>query len=272
MNKEKHTQPPAKKFSVSLQEQASVIRVLSYNIHKGFDTLNRQYVLYEIRDRIRESGASIGFLQELCGHNSRHPPLPGQFSSQLEYLADTIWPHFAYGKNAVYSHGHHGNAILSELPFEQFENIDVSSHRFAQRGILHGVLATRPKLHLICIHFGLLESERKFQAKQLCLRIREKVPDDEPLLVAGDFNDWNRVVQKHLREELHLLDAHRSLHGKLARTFPSWLPLLALDRIYYRGLEPVEARTLKGGVWKKLSDHLPLLAEFRVQPGTKVKL
>ena len=61
-------------------------------------------------------------------------------NNQFEFLADSIWDHFAYGKNAIYQHGHHGNAILSEIPFNRLHNLDVSTMRISQRGILHGQL------------------------------------------------------------------------------------------------------------------------------------
>ena len=50
---------------------------------------------------------------------------PTDATTQFEFLADSIWSHYAYGKNAIYQHGHHGNAILSELPFAISNNVDV---------------------------------------------------------------------------------------------------------------------------------------------------
>ena len=45
----------------------------------------------------------------------------------------------AYGMNAVYPHGHHGNAILSRWTIDQFTNHDVSDHALEKRGLLHAV-------------------------------------------------------------------------------------------------------------------------------------
>jgi endonuclease/exonuclease/phosphatase family metal-dependent hydrolase len=50
--------------------------------------------------------------------------------------------HSAYGMNAVYDHGHHGNALLSSFPIGNQHNHDVSDHAYEQRGILHCVLET----------------------------------------------------------------------------------------------------------------------------------
>src|SRR5690606_5729050 len=101
-----------------------------------------------------------------------------------------LWPHYAYGKNAIYKSGHHGNAILSKYPFKYWENIDISSSQYASRSILHGVIDLPGKdvpLHTLCVHMGLFQAERSRQIKTLIERIESHVPHDEPLLIAGDF-------------------------------------------------------------------------------------
>ena len=42
------------------------------------------------------------------------------------------------------------------------------------------------------MHLGLWARSRRFQLEWLSDRIREAVPEGEPLVVAGDFNDWQR--------------------------------------------------------------------------------
>jgi endonuclease/exonuclease/phosphatase family metal-dependent hydrolase len=42
------------------------------------------------------------------------------------------------------------------------------------------------------------------------------------------------------------------------------MPVLHLDRIYVRGLVPVHALVPHGKAWARMSDHLPLIAEFRL--------
>jgi endonuclease/exonuclease/phosphatase family metal-dependent hydrolase len=245
------------------------IRVLSYNIHKGFNSGNRRFVLGKIRSAIRMVHADIVFLQEVLGQHEVHgkhikdwPTVP-----QFEYLSDRIWPHFAYGKNAVYTSGHHGNAILSKYPFSFWENIDISTNKLERRGLLHGIIEIphkRKPLHTICIHLGLLETERQAQIRVLCRRINELIPDDEPMVIAGDFNDWRGRATQSLQNMIEAREAFQVLSGAHARTFPSWLPALRLDRIYFRGLRPLSARCLAGRPWSQLSDHTALYAELDV--------
>ena len=115
------------------------IRVVTYNIHKGFSQFNQRMVLHDLRDQLRGMHADLVFLQEVVGahdlHAEKHENWPE--TSQYEFLADSIWEDYAYGKNAVYPEGHHGNAILSRFPIVSSENVDVSAHRFEQRGLLH---------------------------------------------------------------------------------------------------------------------------------------
>ena len=57
----------------------------------------------------------------------------------------------------------------------------------------------------------------------------------------------------------------RSFGPTQALTFPSRLPLLQLDHVYARGMEPVGQWVPRGAIWGRMSDHLPLVAEFRLQ-------
>ena len=249
----------------------------SYNIHKGFSSGNRRFILNRIRSALRLVHPDLIFLQEVQGQNDRHSKRvknwPSQ--SQFEFLAHEIWPHFAYGKNAVYTSGHHGNAILSKYPFSFFENINISTNSLEKRGLLNGIVnipvkssvegepsgKSRP-LHVICVHLGLLEAERTEQINQLCARIVSHVPPDEPLIIGGDFNDWRNKVSKALFKTLKLREAFEQVDGAHARTFPVWFPLLRLDRIYYRGLKVYGAECLKGPPWRDLSDHAALVTEL----------
>jgi len=186
--------------------------VATYNIHKGFSP-TRRMVIHELRDRLHGLSADILFLQEVQGvhrrHARRYRDWPGK--SQHEFIADTVWHEVAYGRNAVYHQGHHGNAVLSRFPIVAQSNQDISAHAFESRGMLHCVLQLKrglPALHCINIHLGLFERGRRWQVHALCERIRQAVPMDAPLIIAGDLNDWRRKADRTLQEELGVVERH----------------------------------------------------------------
>ncbi len=247
----------------------SVIKVLTYNIHKGFSAGNLRFVLHEIKDSLRDIDADVVFLQEVYGEQkiskNRFDDWPN--NRQFEFLADEVWQHHAYGKNAIYKSGHHGNAILSKYPFISWENIDVAYMRSASRSLLHGTIempGSKKKIHIICVHLGLFGSERERQLETLVKRIGSHVPSDEPLIIAGDFNDWRGRAEHYLHYDLGVTEVFKSTLGSYARTFPAWFPMLSMDRIYCRGLEVINCSRLNGEPWQRMSDHTPLLTEFRI--------
>lgn len=242
------------------------IKIMTLNMHKGFSVWNRRFVLHELREAIRESQADVVLLQEVLGEHREHSTRWEKWpqNSQYEFLADTIWSAHAYGKNAVYPAGHHGNALLSKFPITHSQNHDVSTYTQEKRGLLHCVLEqpgrARP-LHTICVHLGLFERHRRQQLDMLTELIEREVPQDAPLLVAGDFNDWRQYAHRKLERDAGLREVFISAFGRAARTFPVRFPILRLDRIYVRNLEAAQPRVLTCAPWTRLSDHAPLQIE-----------
>ena len=239
------------------------IKVMTLNIHKGFSLYNQSLILKELKDEIKAHEVDILCLQEVLGEHRVHAKRP-----QFEMIADQIWKHYAYGKNAVYSNGHHGNAILSQFPFLEFENFDISNHRFERRGVLHGVISAPEwkgrRVHVMTVHMDLLSAGRKKQTERLLGLIRMRVKPSEPLILAGDFNDWSEELSECFFERAGLIEAHFERFGEHARTYPSAFPVLKLDRIYVRDLEIESVQRLAGNPWGSLSDHLGLVSELRL--------
>lgn len=242
------------------------LNVLTLNAHMGFSLSRRRFVLPALREAIRSVSADLVFLQEVLGahahHARRHADWPAE--PQYEFLADTLWAQHAYGRNAAYPHGHHGNALLSKFPILRQRNHDVSVQGHEGRGLLHCVIdvpAGGGELHAVCVHLGLRHAHRERQLALLCGLLRDVVPADAPVVVAGDFNDW-RARGHALLRDCGMREAFMAAHGRLARSFPSRLPVLPLDRIYLRGAAAREPRVLAGRPWSHLSDHAPLLARI----------
>ena len=243
------------------------LRVATMNIHKGLSHFNRRMVIHELREGLRALDPDIVFLQEVQGLNDhyrlRFPGCPPE--GQHEFLAGADWQH-VYARNAVYGHGHHGNAILSRFPFVSFENHDVSDHRFERRGLLHCVLSVpgwRRNLHCVCVHLSLHQRGRTRQLEAISGRLKELATRDLPIIVAGDFNDWRHRASSILERQLGMTEVSIAHSGRAPRTYPSILPLLRLDRIYVRGFDVAASRVHSGRPWSVLSDHLAVSAELR---------
>jgi endonuclease/exonuclease/phosphatase family metal-dependent hydrolase len=258
------------------------LRIATWNIHKGVSALGSRPRVHGIKQALADIAADVVFLQEVQGRHDllalKHASWPSQ--GQHEFLAGDT-QHSAYGKNAVYDHGHHGNALLSNFPIAAAHNHDVSDHAFEQRGILHCVLTVDAiQIHCYVIHLGLFAGSRLRQTEALIDAVRSSAPADAPLLIAGDFNDWSNTLSQTLRSQLkvnEVFDEHlpssrfgsylRRLSGRgprkaPARTFPAAMPFLQLDRIYVRGFDVHGAEVLHGASWARLSDHAPIVAEL----------
>ena len=242
-----------------------VLRVATYNIHKGVQGMGpaRRLEIHNLALAIETLDADIVCLQEVRATNRKEasyftgwPELP-----QAEFLAPEGYE-AAYRTNAVTKHGEHGNALLSRWPIIACKHEDVSDHRFEQRGLLHvELLVAGVSVHAIVVHFGLIPASRVRQTARLKAYIAREVPPGAPLVVAGDFNDWGTRVRTLLNvDSLHAFEGPRTL------TYPSRLPVAQLDHIYARGLRPLSLQAPRGRVWSRMSDHLPLIAEFNL-PG-----
>ncbi|HLS21865.1 MAG TPA: endonuclease/exonuclease/phosphatase family protein [Paenalcaligenes sp.] len=279
----------------------TAIRVISYNIHKGRSATGTRESLEDLRLSLYNLAPDLLFLQEVQGRNERDANLDAQHES----LAAVLGMYTAYGCNAMRQHTDHGNALLSRYPILQYENQDVSDHRLEQRGLLHAVVEIKDRpVHCIVVHLGLFAGGRERQAQALVERIKSLVPAHEPLIIAGDFNDWKNRLSPVLIEELDLYEVFSfaargpqerfrrsrlfrwwqpAFASELAspqipqlgvgrgarltpppRTFPAVFPWLRLDRIYQRGFAVRSARVLQGIPWRQISDHAPLFTELEL--------
>jgi endonuclease/exonuclease/phosphatase family metal-dependent hydrolase len=242
----------------------------SYNIHKGVSTVARRLTVGQIRDQLDELKFDVLCLQEVQGQHDRLQRRWRDYPEQPhhDFIADKIGHSAVYGLNAQYDHGHHGNAVLSRLPFMRSSNLDISHHRLENRGMLHTVLltsdVTRPRINVVCVHLGLFAVSRRYQLNMVAQALASRVPDNEPLIIAGDFNDWQGKPMAELCHTLNIKEAHLEKHGRYALTFPSRLPVMPLDRIFVRGFNVLDAQVHSGRKWAKLSDHALLSCELEM--------
>ncbi len=285
------------------------LRVATYNIHKGVlrELFGLRHInrIQDLRARLHELEADLILLQEVQGQHDRH-------AARFEHWPDEPQDTFlakspslkrafesAYGRNASYLHGHHGNALLSKFPILRQENRDVSDHAMEKRGVLHCVIQVAGReVHVFVVHFGLFARSRIRQTQAVIDWARKVVPADAPMIIGGDFNDWRNRLSGELTRSLGLtevFDAHNPAmkrtqkllyfmtdrlneigagidpqqlrlprRVRAARTFPALIPWLRMDRIYTRGFEVQQVQVLGGPKWARLSDHSPLVADLRL--------
>jgi endonuclease/exonuclease/phosphatase family metal-dependent hydrolase len=281
------------------------LRVATYNIHKG--VLRERFGLrttariHELRARLHELDADIILLQEVQGQHQRHARRLEHWPAEPQDIflarAPSLRQSFesAYGANAHYLHGHHGNALLSRYPILHQAQRDFSDHALEKRGVLHCVLELPVgPVHCFVVHFGLLAASRERQLEALIDWIRREVPANTPLIIGGDFNDWRNKLSPRLRDAVGVVEAFDSVRPRLAgraaefareqlqdigmsvdaaidrprtrvktaRTYPALVPWLRMDRIYLRGFSVTDARVMRGAAWARLSDHSPLVADL----------
>ena len=249
-----------------------VLRVATYNIHKGVRGVGPQKRLeiHNLGLGIEALDADLVFLQEVRLFHARDARRFDQTwfgwpeEGQAEFLAPQGYES-AYRSNAITRDGEHGNALLSRWPLGDIGHHDVSDHRFEQRGLLHvPVRWNGQPLHAVVVHFGLAHRSRVRQVQRLADFLSSQVPKDEMLVVAGDFNDWGEKLDPAMHE-LGLRRARSPADRSAQRlTFPSRVPVFAMDRIYTRGLACRSTAVPRGTAWARMSDHLPLLAELQL--------
>lgn len=241
----------------------TTLRIATYNIHKGVQGVGpgRRLEIHNLGHAVEQLDADVVCLQEVRKlhrreeqYFTRWPELP-----QAEFLCPEGY-YAVYQTNARTKHGEHGNALLSRWPVVSQGHEDMSDHRFEQRGLLHVVLQVRRRtVHVIVLHLGLIAGSRVRQLEQLADFIDREIPRTAPVLVAGDFNDWGGKLRPVM-----VGHGFRDFIGERISTYPSRLPLAQLDFVYGRGLKPMGLEVPRGRIWWRMSDHLPLIAEFKL--------
>ena len=221
------------------------LRVATYNLHSGVG-VDRRFRPQRIIDVIHELSADIVALQEVLS--------PVRGVDVHASLREETGLHLVTLTTMPLAGGTFGNALLSRWPILDLAEHGLTVGTREPRGALDATLGRDAReLRVIATHLGLRSAERHEQLSRL-LEIVRRGPD-LPTVIAGDFN----ITRARARE----LRAHAAQLGKQSAlaTFPSFAPLLPLDRIFaLHGAEIVDVAVHRSRKARVASDHLPLVA------------
>lgn len=237
------------------------MRILSYNIHKGIGGRDRRYRLDRIIRVLREEDADLVCLQEVDRNVKR-----SRFDHQPLLLADALGS-VANLDQLVFPRGEggYGNLILSKWPIHESEHFSIRKGRRKPRGAqLAHVETPAGRLLLVNTHLGLNERERLWQVEKLLAHPPFAASVHLPILFAGDSNDWRDSLERgpFVRHGFRQVTWPASRF----RSFPAYLPMASLDKIFARGPIRIEsARLVKTKLARRASDHLPLVVDFEIE-------
>ena len=233
------------------------MRLLSWNIHKGIGGRDRRYSLQRIIDCIDHERPDLVCLQEVDRLVSR-----SDFDDQPRLLGQTLNLHSIFQANVSVANGTYGNLILSRWAVGSSHRISLKRGIRKSRGaqLIH-VKTPKGVIHLVNTHLGLDERERHWQVESLLSHHLFQSSVMIPTVIAGDFNDWrNTLAERSLAS--HGFQQVTSPPSEF-RSFPSWLPVGGLDKIFFRGKVVFNrARVIRTSLARIASDHLPIVVDF----------
>ena len=236
------------------------MRLLSWNIHKGIGGRDRRYSLQRIIDCIDHERPDLVCLQEVDRLVGR-----SDFDDQPRLLGQSLNLQSTFQANVPVSNGTYGNLILSRWAVGSTHRISLKRGIRKSRGaqLIH-VETPEGVLHLVNTHLGLDERERHWQIDFLLDHELFQSSSVIPTFIAGDFNDWrNTLAEQSLAN--HGFQQVTSPPSDY-RSFPSWLPVGGLDKVFVRGGVTTErVKVVRTSLARVASDHLPIVVDFSLK-------
>jgi len=251
-----HLEPPSKPHRA--KPIPGVLEIATYNVHRWAGVRGGRKWNPELATRvIAELDSDVIALQEVLR--------PFRGPDPLEQIVEDLGLYVAFGVSRAHWRGELGNAILTRVPIESAFALDLNTGSFERRSAIAARLHGRTRdLTIVATHLALLDRTRHKQVKSILAH-----PDLQgPTLLIGDMNAWRRC-----RATRRLNDNFTQRHHNEAwpATYPSPMPVLALDRIYTRGTTIQQIRSHVTPASRYGSDHLPLVATIRLGEFTLVE-
>lgn len=232
-------------------------RLLTYNIRKGKGASGR------LDGSVNDMGGALApYVPDvmLCQEVFHGFAKPVEQSMELGRALGLT--HY-YLPNRTRRVGHHGNATFTHYPVLDMRNYDISTNPLEKRGVLHLKLNLHGKVvHVFNAHLGLNQRQRSVQIRHIAELINHTCDPQEAVVLAGDFNDWNRLIDRYVTRRMGMANTFAHVRGSDSHTWHVRRPMFNLDRIYVRNLRSLHTERLSGAPWNHLSDHFPLWVEL----------
>ncbi len=236
---------------------------MTYNVHRCVG-VDRRLDVGRVAAVIAHFRPDIVALQELDVGRPRTGAV-----DQAHAIAARLGMHFHFHAALQVEEERYGDAILTAAP-----------HRVVKAGPLPGLAALRalePRgalwlelelggrtLQVINTHLGLAPPEQRGQARALVGPEWAGAPEAQadPMILLGDFNVTPHG-QAYRTLAVGFADARLQAGVGRTPTFPSRLPILAIDHVFMRGgVRAARVETFAGPLARQASDHLPLIVDF----------
>lgn len=228
-----------------------MLKVASYNIHKGIGT-----------DRRRNPGRIIDVLNEIDADIIALQEADRRFGARAAAIPEKLLEmHSDYSAIPLDvqtdSMGWHGNAILVRNSAKVIAHDIMHIPCLEPRGAImaHFELAGQ-QLAVFGMHLDLSGLWRRRQAAAI-IKLAQEKERDVPVVLMGDLNEWSAAggCLKDFGKAFDMVDCGRSFHSRS--------PIATLDRIMHSSsFACATAGVHDSAAARKASDHLPVWADL----------
>ena len=223
----------------------------TYNVHEWIGKDGQQQPSRAIR-MIEELDADVIVLQEVSFSTK------GTHLFTIEDLSLQTRMLVVPGLTLTKKEARFGNVLMARHSLISLRKLDLSIRAREPRGAIMATLDIHGSpCMVIGTHLGLQRRER-FRQIQMILEEIETHPMKCPIILMGDFNEWNAASGT-----LRIL---RRYFGRTPAplTYPSRFPILSLDRILVHPGKSLQKLVVsKSPLARLASDHLPVRATVR---------
>jgi endonuclease/exonuclease/phosphatase family metal-dependent hydrolase len=247
--------------------ETSRVRLMTYNVH-GCSGMDGRVSPRRVARVIAAQNPDLVALQEIDLGRRR-----SRAEDQASLIARQLGMHSVFCPTVTRGNEHYGHALLSRWPIEVVKRAllphDPRSWWKEPRAALAArVIINGTPVFVVTTHLGLGRHERVLQMRALLgSDWLGRVPDDEAIVMCGDFN-LSPGSPPYLLAAARLRDAQLACPGhRPLRTFSSNRPFARLDHVFTSARFDVQGVTVpRNDLTRVTSDHLPLVVDLSLVP------